>query len=386
MNTRSGVAWTKLVIVFGILCFVFSLSVIAQTNPETPLDEDGVAELIEELTAGVTGQVEDRAQIDAITQKWEAREDLTGKTRVQILQLLFADVKSVVKQQAAQNKIWSAWNETEETVVRTPDVQPEKPANTPVRSAPKETLAVRPIVATNGPMAWDEKVRITEFFEVAEVCSAEDKKVRPGSRFAVGGRCFRNMQEAIPNNNSPTYYCERVHGTGNCDLVKDTVIVGQGGERQERQWAVKKCSAGFQFYSENINSNGSGNWDYRLFCVRNVETKKPQPTSVETPNKPLTWIKMVHSGAYVARFYLTWDEPNKPNNSRNAEGKTAGFEQRFVIPDNATNIRLKIEAATGLPWDPWGQVINKVLQPNELNKCYRAHGTTLNRLWDNNCQ
>lgn len=381
MNVRSRITPTTLIIALVLVISMFGLCVPAQTNPDKPLDEDAVSELFGELSSVLVNEINDAAQRNTITEKWNARNDLVGKTKSQILKLLFADVKSVVKGQETQNKIWSAWNETEEIVETPPSDEPEKPAVTPIRTAPQETRAVRPMSGSSGPMSWDEKIRITEFFEVAEVCTEEDMKVRPGSRFAVGGRCFRNMREAIPKNNLPTYYCDKVHGAGNCDLVKDTVLVGSGAERQDRQWAIKKCSAGLQFYSENINSN-----DYRLFCVRNVERPKTQPTSVETPNKPLTWIKMVHNGAYVARFYLTWDEPNKPNNSRNAEGKTAGFEQRFVLPDNATNIRLRIEAATGLPWDPWGQVINKVLQPNELNKCYRAHGTTLNRLWDNNCQ
>ncbi len=364
----------------GLMCLTLSFGAIAQTNAERPLDEDAVAELFGELTDGVSSVIEDEAQINAITGKWEAREDLVGKTKTQILKLLFADVKSVVKAQDAQNKIWSAWNQNEEIVMQTPVEKPVVAANTPTRSAVEETPGIiRPISGSTGPIKWDEMVRIMDFFELAEVCTADDMKVRPGTRFAVGGRCFRNMQEAIPRNNSPAYYCDKANGTGNCVVVKDTV----GAEQQDRQRAVKKCSAGFQFYSENLNNGG--NWDYRLFCVRNVDTSKTQATSGETP-KPIRWIRMVHNGAYLARFNLTWDEPNKPNNNRNADGKTAGFEQRVVLPDNATNIRLKIEAATGLPWDPWGEVINKVLQPNELNKCYRARGTTLNRLWDNDCQ
>jgi len=145
--------------------------------------------------------------------------------------------------------------------------------NTPAKSAIPEVRAVRPIGSWNGPMAWDEKVRITEFFEVAEVCSDADKKTLPGARFAVGGRCYRNMREAIPSNNSPTYYCEKVHGVGNCELVKDTVVVGLRADHEDRQWAIKKCSAGFQFYSENLKFNEtssfSGNWEYRLYCARN---------------------------------------------------------------------------------------------------------------------
>ena len=383
MNTRSGITRTQLVIALVLIFAMFGFDAIAQTTPEKLLSQAEVTALMEELQNGFVDAIDDEDNVDAITQKWDAREDLGGKSKSQILKLLFDDVKSVVKDQQTQNKIWSTWNQNEEIAVQAPVEKPVVPANLPTRSALEGTPAlIRPMSSSAGPIKWDEMVRIMEFFDLAEVCSAADMKIRPGNRFAVGGRCFRNMREAIPSNNSPTYYCEKVHGTGNCVVIKDTVIAGQGAERQERQWAVKKCSSGLQFYSENLSSN---NWDYRLFCVRNVDTPKPQSTSAATPQQ-FTWIKMVHDGAYLARFYLTWDEPNKPNNSRNADGKAKGFEQRIVLPNNATNIRLRIEAATGLVWDPWGEVINKVLQPNELNRCYRAHGTTLNRLWDNNCQ
>lgn len=359
MNTRSGITWTKLVIGLGLICLMLSFGALAQTNPEKPLDEDAVSELFGELTAGLTSVIEDEAQIDAITQKWDAREDLVGKTKAQILKLLFDDVKSVVKDQQTQNKIWSTWNQNEEIAVQAPVEKPVVPANLPTRSALEGTPAIiRPMSSSAGPIKWDEMVRIMEFFDLAEVCSAADMKIRPGSRFAVGGRCFRNMREAIPSNNSPTYYCEKVHGTGNCVVIKDTVVAG--ADQQDRQWAVKKCSAGSQFYSENLNRGG--NWDYRLFCARNVETPKTPTTSGETP-KPIIWIKMVHDGAYSARFHLTWDEPNKPNNSRTAEGKFKGFEQRIVLPENATNIRLKIEAATGLVLIRGGKLSIKYCSP-----------------------
>ena len=53
MNTRSGVAWTKLVLALALLCLTISFGAIAQTNPEKPLDEDAVSELFGELTAGL---------------------------------------------------------------------------------------------------------------------------------------------------------------------------------------------------------------------------------------------------------------------------------------------------------------------------------------------
>lgn len=398
MNSRSGISWTPLAIALGLMCLFLSFSAMAQTSAEKPLDEDAVAELKGELTAVLISAIDDQAQITAIREKWDAREDLAGKTRAEILKLLSADVSSVVKDKETRDKIRTSWRAEQKSETQTPVNKPEKPVTPPAKpphqlpnevrpdrinliligekfeGSPWEKTVVdgnlqafspstvdiegyplenqpaydcerahgagncvkvvgyyaetsehgvdyvdryvkrcaagmifyglgaveraircgRPDSETEGKallkiaaeearfirprsswttIAWDEKVRITELFEVAEVCSAADMAIRPGSRFAVGGRCFRNMREAIPSGNSPAYYCEKVHGAGNCVLIKDTVVVGLGADHEERQWAVKKCPAGFQYYSENLKfnetSSGSGNWEYRLYCARN---------------------------------------------------------------------------------------------------------------------
>lgn len=100
------------------------------------------------------------------------------------------------------------------------------------------------------------------------------------------------------------------------------------------------------------------------------------------------YVKVKHSGAYVAKFQVTWME-------KNAQGipipkiwvsgnKTVGFDHTVSLPGDATNVRVQGWAATGLVWDPWGEIINKALN-GPSNECYRAKGTTLNRSWDNNC-
>lgn len=372
-----------------LLCFALGTATFAQEDQNKPLNDDQVAELIGELQAQLVDLVNDDAARTAITGKWEAREDLTGKTRAEALKLLFADVRAVIADQRTQKSIWTSFTKSIEGEEKAPVTVTAKPptphrvpnevspdrvnfilvgletfkalkenpagsgdhfkvlrafnptpgqnpghdceqeygagncvlvrgyyaqdagggvidyvdryvkrcpdgllyygyggvereavcgfpetfgATTPAKPVPEGTLAIRPTGAWAGPIKWGEQVRITEFFEVAVVCTAEDMKVRPGSRFAVGGPCFRNMREAIPAGNSPTYYCEKAHGKGNCALIKDTVIVGRDADHQDREMVVKKCAAGYQYYSENIQFNidkdGRGNWEYRLFCVR----------------------------------------------------------------------------------------------------------------------
>src|SRR4051812_23769523 len=98
----------------------YAVSAVPQATPEEPLDDEAASALIDELKGGLSDQIEDEAQVTAITEKWGAQEDLAGKTRKQILNLLFADVKSIIKNKKAQNSVWQAWTSEEESAVETP--------------------------------------------------------------------------------------------------------------------------------------------------------------------------------------------------------------------------------------------------------------------------
>jgi hypothetical protein len=41
---------------------------------------------------------------------------------------------------------------------------------------------------------------------------------------------------------------------------------------------------------------------------------------------------------------------------------------------------------TGLVWQPQREIFNRMLQSEDLNKCYRVTGTTLGSSYDNSCQ
>ena len=106
-----------------------------QSTPEKPLDEAAVAALLEQLKSGLSNLIADEDAVAAITEKWDARTDLTGKTRTQILSLLFADVKSVVDDKETQDKIWSSWKiapKDENTPPKPAEPQPKEP-DTPYR-------------------------------------------------------------------------------------------------------------------------------------------------------------------------------------------------------------------------------------------------------------
>lgn len=112
----------------------------------------------------------------------------------------------------------------------------------------------------------------------------------------------------------------------------------------------------------------------------------PAQENMEPVRKPAIWIKAVQDGWYVAHFELTWDEPNRPNLSQKESSKTKGWMGVFSIPGESTNIRLKMTIDTGLVWQPQREIFNKVMQPSDLNKCYRVTGTTLGSAWDNDCK
>jgi hypothetical protein len=109
MNIRAGINWTKLVVALGLMCVMFSFGAMAQDNSNEPFDEDAAAALVEELADGLPDLIGDEAAVTKITDKWNAREDLVGKTQTQILNMLFADVKSVVRDAETQKNIWDTW-------------------------------------------------------------------------------------------------------------------------------------------------------------------------------------------------------------------------------------------------------------------------------------
>ncbi len=109
-----------------LLAFIFVLAVTvpAQTTPEKLLTHAEAEAVVEEAARGIMDVTGDEALLDAIAEKWEAQE-IEGKTRAQILRLLFADVQAVIKDPAIRTKIWRAWNPP------APVTTAPKPAATP---------------------------------------------------------------------------------------------------------------------------------------------------------------------------------------------------------------------------------------------------------------
>lgn len=113
-------------------------------------------------------------------------------------------------------------------------------------------------------------------------------------------------------------------------------------------------------------------------------------TETESVQYANGFVKLRHSGVYIARFTVSWEEPDDngnyggPRKLWESGNETFGYVHQVDLPGDARNVKILAEAKTGLVWDPWGEALNITLNgPN--NKCYRITGTTLDRGWDNDC-
>ncbi len=89
----------------------FASNAVPTATPERPLTEEELSGLLDELKEGLTDLVGDENAATAIAEKWDAREDLAGKTRKQVLGILFNDLRTVVTDKGVQNSVWAAWNQ-----------------------------------------------------------------------------------------------------------------------------------------------------------------------------------------------------------------------------------------------------------------------------------
>jgi hypothetical protein len=67
-----------------------------------------VEKLLDDLAAGLEPFIADENLLAAINDKGRKR-DLIGKTRKQIVDLLFEDVKSMVRDERTLDRVWKRW-------------------------------------------------------------------------------------------------------------------------------------------------------------------------------------------------------------------------------------------------------------------------------------
>ena len=104
------------------------------------------------------------------------------------------------------------------------------------------------------------------------------------------------------------------------------------------------------------------------------------------------YLKLHHKGAYIARYYVYWDEVTYDKDgvesirSRqwedNGKNRTAGFQTELQFKGNVRNIRVKIQEKTGLVWEKWRTVYNRTDLPLVQKRTIVNSGTTLRPKYD----
>ncbi|NJM54278.1 MAG: hypothetical protein HC846_13390 [Blastocatellia bacterium] len=102
--------WTKLVIL-SLMLSVFSVSALAQ---DKPLTANALAGLITELKEVVSRNARNQNDVQSISAKWDKRKDLNGKSKHIVIELLYDDVKAVIKDSGVQYQIYSIFSFTKQ--------------------------------------------------------------------------------------------------------------------------------------------------------------------------------------------------------------------------------------------------------------------------------
>ena len=102
--------WIKSIAAFVFLIFMFSLSGSAQSNSDKPMGEKAAAALVKELKGIVMRVAPDKKEAKLVAEKWDKRKHLGCKTQSEVIDLLFEDVKSVIKDSGTQYQIYSMFS------------------------------------------------------------------------------------------------------------------------------------------------------------------------------------------------------------------------------------------------------------------------------------
>lgn len=158
--------------------------------------------------------------------------------------------------------------------------------------------------------------------------------------------------------------------TGTVENLKDLIREGANFSAQSPAVPISYKTA---FLKDNAQATFQNSTDY-------IETKV---TSYKNG-----FLKLHHKGAYVARYYIYWDEitydeqGNPEIRSRqwedNGKNRTSGFQTEIQFRGNVRNLRIKVQEKTGLVWEPWRTVYNRTDLPLVQQRTITHWGTTLN--------
>jgi len=109
-TSKTRLKWANLPVALVLLFSVSNLNALAQTNSDKPLKAKSLAVLVEDLKVVVSNSTPDQKDTVAVAEKWAARKDLAGKTKADVINLLFEDFKSVIKDSGVRYQIYSIFS------------------------------------------------------------------------------------------------------------------------------------------------------------------------------------------------------------------------------------------------------------------------------------
>ncbi len=125
-TSKTRINWTKLIVALVLLCAISSFSAMAQTVSDKPLDAKSLTALVEELKGVVSRSASDQKEAALVAEKWDRRKDLAGKTKKDVINLLFEDVKAVIKDSGIHYQIYSIFSFYKQTPDESPSPQSQK--------------------------------------------------------------------------------------------------------------------------------------------------------------------------------------------------------------------------------------------------------------------
>ncbi len=97
-------------VVFVLMSLALSIGISAQNKADEPMGDKAAIALIEELKGVVTRLSPDKNEAKLVIEKWDKRTDLAGQTKKEVIDLLFEDVKSIIKDSGTQYQIYSMFS------------------------------------------------------------------------------------------------------------------------------------------------------------------------------------------------------------------------------------------------------------------------------------
>jgi hypothetical protein len=157
-TSETRISWTRLIVALLLSCSISSFSAMAQTDSGKPLDAKSLTALVEELKGVVSKSSPDEKDAGAVAEKWDRRKDLAGKTKREVINLLFKDLKAVIKDSGIQYQIYSIFSFYKQMPDESFSPQPQKttsamskPAS--VRKLVELTFSMHPYVGIEAQIA-----------------------------------------------------------------------------------------------------------------------------------------------------------------------------------------------------------------------------------------